>query len=133
MKIIRQFPPLYAEINRRFNVRGKPVIFTFGETIYNPNNVKIGPELMAHEEVHRLRQTDDQDRITEWWLRYIDDWEFRLVEELPAHQAEFAECAKTYDGRALERMLHRIADRLSSPLYGSLIDYADARRRIGGS
>jgi hypothetical protein len=29
-------------------------------------------------------------------------------------------------------MLHRIADRLSSPLYGSMIEYADARLRIGG-
>lgn len=131
MRIVRQFPPMYAEINKRFNVRGKPVIFTFGETIYNPNNVKIGPELIAHEEVHQERQRDRG--YIHWWELYIAHDDFRLDEELPAHRAEFAFCTHHYDGRALERMLHRIADRLSSPLYGSMIDYADARRRIGGS
>jgi hypothetical protein len=127
MKIIRAFPPMYAEINKKFNVRGKPVIFTFGETIYNPNNVKIGPELMAHEEVHAKQQHVDPEG---WWRMYMADATFRLAEELPAHRAEFQACEAIYDGRALERMLHRIADRISSPLYGSIIEYDEARRAI---
>lgn len=130
MKVIRQFPPMFAEINKRFNVRGKPVIFCWADTIFNPNNVKIGPELMAHESVHSTQQGTEPEV---WWARYLIDDEFRLDQELPAHRAEFEFCRAHYDGRALERMLHRIADRLASPLYGSMIEYADARQRIGGS
>lgn len=130
MKIIRAFPPLYAEINRRFNVRGKPVIFTWGEAIYNPSNVKIGPELLAHEQVHCDRQGID---VASWWERYMHDDEFRLAEELPAHRAEYAEACKHYQGKALGTALHRMAIRLSSPLYGSMIDYDEARRVIAAA
>jgi hypothetical protein len=130
MKIIRAFPPMYAEINKKFNVRGKPVIFTWSDRIFNPSNVPIGPELMAHETVHSGQQGTEPEV---WWSRYLIDVEFRLDQELPAHRAEFEACRSFYDGRALERMLHRIADRISSPLYGSMIAYDEARRAIASS
>jgi len=48
MKVIRQFPPLFAEINRRFNVRGKRVLFAYGDTIFNPSRITISPHLLVH-------------------------------------------------------------------------------------
>jgi hypothetical protein len=36
VKVLHLFPPNYAAINRAFKVRGKPIIFCYGSTIYNP-------------------------------------------------------------------------------------------------
>jgi len=128
MKVLNCFPPLYAEINKAFNVRGKPIIFSWGDRIYNPGRIKIPPELMVHEGVHGQRQGDDPET---WWRDYIRNPEFRLAEEIPAHCAEFAAyCTRLSDRTAQERALHRIADRLSSPLYGSMIAYDEARFEI---
>ena len=96
MKVLTTFPPMYAEINKEFNVRGKPVIFTFADVIHNPSRITITPELMVHEEVHSQRQGDNPES---WWADYLTDPEFRLAEELPAHQAEFAYlCGQLTDG-----------------------------------
>lgn len=128
MKVIEAFPPIYAEIVRAFNVRGKPVVFCYGDVLYNPSRIKIPPELIAHETVHMLRQGDDPDS---WWADYIIDPAFRLAEELPAHIAEFAAVRRATDARSVQQAaLHRIAARLSSPLYGSLVDYNEARTLI---
>jgi hypothetical protein len=128
MKVLCTFPPMYAEINRRFNVRGRPVIFTWGDTIHNPSRIKITPELMVHEGVHSNRQGEEPEF---WWIEYIANPEFRLAEEIPAHRAEYADVfSRVPTGRVTETALHRIAARLSSPLYGSMIDYYEARRLI---
>jgi hypothetical protein len=128
MKVVYTFPPLYREINEEFKVRGRPVIFCHGTTLYNPSRIKITPELMAHETVHSGRQGDDPDM---WWVDYIADPAFRLSEELPAHIAEFADICRRIEARSpRQTALHRIAARLSSPLYGSLIEYNEARERI---
>lgn len=74
MKVIVGFPPLYREINETFNVRGKPVIFTFSQTIFNPSRIKVTPELIAHETIHSLRQGDDPEN---WWAEYLVNTAFR--------------------------------------------------------
>lgn len=127
MKVLTLFPPNYGAINKAFNIRGKPVIFTYGQTIFNPSRIKITPELMVHEEVHCRQQGSDPDT---WWLDYIDNAEFRLREELEAHRAEYAFMRAQLDGKAVSRALHLIASRLCSPMYGGMIDYDEAARRI---
>lgn len=58
--------------------------------------------------------------------------EFRLREEIPAHRAEYAHVCEHIEGeRARAKALHLIADRLSSPLYGGLLTYAEARNVVG--
>ena len=121
-------PPMFRKINQSFDVRGKPVIFCWGDTIYNPTGMKIAPQLRVHEAVHSTQQGNDPET---WWNHYIADPAFRLEQEIPAHRAEYR-CvlgSGLNDGPVLE-MLDRIAERLSSPLYGSLIDYEEARRLI---
>lgn len=114
MKVLHLFPPNYAAINRAFKVRGKPVIFCFGDTVYNPGRIKMPDRLLAHEAVHSRQQGTDP---AGWWDRYIIDSKFRLAQEIPAHCAEYA-CAPN--------LLDDIARRLSSALYGSLVDFAGA-------
>lgn len=129
MKIIAAYPPNYAEIKAAFGaVVCRPgVIFTYGKAIYCPSG-RVTPQLVAHEHVHSLRQGDDPEG---WWRRYISDRAFRLAEEIPAHQAEYR--AHGLLSRNLRRFtLATIAKRLSSPLYGSLISFEDAKVRISG-
>jgi hypothetical protein len=134
MQVVRARPPLFAEIDAVFKIAGKPVIFAFGDAIYNPHGVAITPEILAHEAVHGRRQREGADGVEGWWRRYLRDPAFRLAEELPAHRAEYAEfCANNRDGAARNGRrlaLHHIAARLASPLYGRLVSYDEARRLI---
>lgn len=120
---------MYDELDAVFHVRGKKgVVFTFGDAIYVPDGHPVAPALQAHEEVHCARQPDPAS----WWRRYIDDPEFRLAEEIPAHRAEYRFICNEYRDRNLRaQLLHALANRLSGPLYGSLIKASDARRMIG--
>ena len=59
MKIINSYPPNIEEINEKFNIKGIPIIFTYGDIIYNPLSIVISEELQTHENVHSIRQTSD--------------------------------------------------------------------------
>lgn len=129
MRIVIDRPPLFDQIDARFGVAGKPVVFAWGDRIYNPMGVSIPAELLAHEAVHGAQQGDD---IEGWWRRYCNDDAFRLDQEIPAHQAEYrAFCERPgRDRRARRLFLRAIAKRLSSPLYGRLISFEKARKAI---
>lgn len=132
MNIAIAYPPNIDQINEVFPVKGKRgVIFTFGDTIYNPSGITITPALKSHEGVHFNRQTRDIVKITAWWDRYLIDAEFRFAEELPAHRAEFKTfCNLHRDRSQRSRFLHDIASRLSGPLYGDMVNAIEARKRI---
>lgn len=130
MKIVIAEPPLFEEIDRRFRVRGNGIVFAFGSIIYNPDGVEVRPEIVAHENEHGLRQGAD---ALGWWRRYIDDPEFRLAEEIPAHAAEFKFFCRIHtDRNHRARYLQRIASRLAGPLYGNLMTAAAAAAAIRG-
>ena len=119
-QIINDYPPLFDEIDAAFNVRGKSIMFSFGDRLYNPEGIEIPPELVAHEAVHGERQSSGQ-RVRDWWRRYMADRLFRLNEEIPAHQAEYRYLLE--HGNRYQRCsaLRRTAARLAAPLYGRLI------------
>jgi hypothetical protein len=119
---------MFEEIDAAFAVAGKPVIFTFGDTIFNPEGIEIGKSLVVHEGVHAERQGDVPG---DWWRRYIAEPEFRLAEEIPAHRAEWAAIKSVHrDPNRQIRHLVAIAGRLSGPLYGGLISFQEAVRAI---
>jgi hypothetical protein len=124
-------PPLFDEIDAAFHVAGQPVIFAWGDTIYNPEGGAISVPLQAHEAVHGQRQAGNPES---WWRAYIADPEFRLAEEIPAHQVEYRELCRIESlGRSRSgrrRLLRYVAIRLCSPLYGQLITYDRARKAI---
>lgn len=128
-RVLTMLPPNFKAINAAFNVRGKPVFYAYDGVIYNPSRQPIPPAIMAHEAVHLEQQAAIPGGPAEWWRRYIADRPFRLGQELPAHRVEYQFlCA--HGGNA-DAALERIAERLASPLYGSLISYDDAKRLIG--
>ena len=128
MMVVNELPPLFDEINAAFNVLGKPVIFAFGDKIFNPEGVHIPQSLIIHEQVHGARQGDD---VEGWWRRYIDEPEFRLAEEITAHQFEYLSLIGPNASRHERRgALKSVAKRLSGGLYGDLISPAKAKKAI---
>lgn len=133
MRVVKGLPPLFDEIDAAFNVRGKPVFFAWGDTIYNPAGLVVTPPIAAHERVHGDRQGKD---IAAWWRRYIAEPDFRLCEEIPAHIAEFkAMCEWKAHSWVSQRNMRRtyssvLAKKLAAPLYGRLISVDDAKSLI---
>lgn len=133
MRVVEALPPLFDDIAARFDVRGKPILFAVGDTIYNPEGVAVSEELMAHEHVHGVRQGDDP--LT-WWRAYLASPSFRLQEELAAHVAEFASLCRQHahawpNRRNMRRALaDHVGAKLAAPLYGSLVSRDRAKRMI---
>lgn len=130
MNIIKANPPMFEQIDAAFHIKGKAVLFCFGDDIYNPLGVEVSKALIAHENVHRVQQNGSP---LEWWSVYIRSPVFRLAQEIPAHHAEYKEYCAGQPSRNLRRAyLSNCARRLSSALYGGLISKEEAKRAIKG-
>lgn len=129
-RIVYDFPPMYDDIDAAFNVRGKPVIFAWGDKVYMPGQAcGLSKALTAHEAVHCERQLKYPGGIEAWWRRYIADQQFRLDEEIPAHRAELAVLeARAKSPSMRSHAVSRTAARLAAPLYGNLITVSEAKR-----
>jgi len=128
MQIVHDYPPVWDEIRVAFPgvARFRP-IFAWGPLIYNPFKIDVAPALIAHEEVHGERQMPD---VKGWWRRYMDDMDFRLAEEIPAHVVEYQFMCRTGPRQARRRALKEVSLKLASPLYGKLLTRSMAADRI---
>lgn len=127
MQVSDEYPPNYDEIAKKFSPK-KGVIFTYGDTIYNPDKVNITRALHAHESVHATRQG-----ITPaiWWHAYVNDAKFRYEEELMAHRMEFFVATHGLkDANLRNKHLTHIAMRFASPLYKLGIPMSLARAEV---
>jgi hypothetical protein len=102
----------------------------------------VNDYLVVHEQVHFIQQRDYQDnsnffkklfnrffvsKTRQWWNRYINDRQFRIMQELEAYAYEYkAFCTRVTNRDARSRYLHGIASNLSSKLYGNVMNYSDA-------
>ena len=130
MKLVADFPPNIELIRQHFALSGNE-IFTYGDTVYNPTGEQLPPWLKAHEAVHIKQQQDVDPGV--WWDRYLRDPGFRLEMELPAHQVEYAIFYRHCSVRNVRRAyLKTMARRLSGPIYGHMIGYAEAMKKIRG-
>jgi hypothetical protein len=128
MNIVIGWPPNIEAIRAVFDLP-EGVIITYGDTIYNPDNMHLGKELKAHEAVHVKQQTSYG--VEEWWARYLIEKEFRFEQELEAHRVEWNTFLKKYKNRNKRaKFLNQIAHRLASPMYGYLVTPAEARKQI---
>lgn len=128
MQLVRAQPPNYADIAAVFDVRGKPVLFAYGDLIYAPvGTTEVLPHLMAHESEHGVRQKIVG--VQQWWDRYLSDTQFRLDEEKLGHIAEYRWLVDHSSGRQERRKhLSHVAARLSSSLYRYPLTKDEARR-----
>lgn len=130
MKISTDFPPVYDAVCAHFDIRGKRVVFTYGDTIFNPSNAHIDEHLEIHEAVHATQQ-EKIGGPDIWWQKFLKDPRFRLEQELEAYRAQYASfCRAELDRNKRVRFLMDIARDLSSPMYGSPISLLGAMDAI---
>lgn len=132
MEIVDGFPPNIDAIDKAFKVKNKRgVIYAYDGAIYAPYGQQVSFALRAHEMVHLDRQRRHPGGADGWWNEYIESAEFRLLEELPAHYAEYRYIVNGGASRHERRAaLVRIAKRLSGPLYGGLISLGAAKAAL---
>ncbi len=130
MKVVKAFPPNIDEITAAIpGANGLDnVVFTYGDTIYNPH----GGEIEDHLEIHELTHSKQQKEIgvKEWWSKYLVDTKFRLEQEVEAYRAQYWFVFKLYGRGAATALLRAISNDLASPMYGSILNHKSARKEI---
>ncbi|HEC32912.1 MAG TPA: hypothetical protein ENI63_01470 [Candidatus Kaiserbacteria bacterium] len=126
MKIVYKYPPNIEKIRAVFPLH-KGIIFTYGDTLYNPDRGKIDEALMKHEETHTRQQGDDIDG---WWEKYFVDVDFRMKQELEAYQNQYKYAVENYSRNMRRVLLKVISKDLSSAMYGNIISEEEAKGAI---
>lgn len=130
-------PPVHAEIMRQFQVNVATTLFTFGDVLHNPAGLEIPEDYIKHEEVHAGQHGHNPEGAGRWWARYFQDQWFRIDQEARAYAAQYDWwCANNKrwgkDRNARSKKLRELATSLSSPMYGSVVNYDGAVRLIKG-
>lgn len=130
MIIKTEQPPNIEEIRKYFTI-SKGTAFTYGDTLYNPDNGPLDLAFIVHEETHQKQQTTEPMTIEKWWDLYLHSEEFRLSQEVEAYQNQYKEQKKYIkDKNTLNRYLHALARDLSGPMYGSIVPFQMALETI---
>jgi hypothetical protein len=110
----------------------KKAIFAWGDRIFVPSGATLEKWLVDHESVHGLQQLQHPGSIEGWWTQYLEDPVWRVMQELPAHVAEYrGYCKKCADqNKRAKFLMDVVADRLASPFYGSLLTHDEAIKVI---
>jgi hypothetical protein len=144
MKIVNERPPIWSAACDMIGATPRNVLFCWGDTIFNPDNISVPEYLVVHEEVHKWQQLallPPQERLDEqsaydkaaslWWSRYIDDPWFRVQQEVEAYGTQYRfMCKRVKDRNARVRILMDIARSLSGPLYGRQVSHSKAMEMI---
>ena len=119
MKILKENPPNLEEILDSGMRPHQFVVYTYGDTLYNPSGVDIPDHLMCHEETHTVQQGADPEA---WWKRYMFDPLFRVAQEAEAYarQYDFI-CHSVRDRNQRNRILIDLSRSLASPIYGHVL------------
>jgi len=132
VKIKNEKPPIYENACAAFRINPKTVIFTYGDTIYNPNNLDLPDDIIAHEMVHVAQQKANDKDAELWWGKFLRDPEFRLAQELEAYskQYNFICKKKTQNKQIRFNVLKRYSEILSGGLYGNCVSFNRAMQLI---
>lgn len=130
MKIEKTYPPNYAEICAVIPAvqEKEGIVFTYGDTIYNPSDAVIEDHLDLHESIHCKQQ--EKMGIENWWKEFLADPVFRLEQETEAYQAQYQFVFKTYGRGSASMLLKQIADDMSGSMYGNILTRKEARKLI---
>lgn len=115
------------DVLKKFDItkRIDNISFTYGNTIYAKRDLSYG--LVAHEVIHVLQQMDIGKDI--WWHIYMEDWLFRLEQELEAYRNQYR-VYQLNDPEEAEIELDRIARDLSGGMYGDIVSFERAKEMI---
>jgi len=135
MTIKNENPPM---LKRIFGAGMNPdlgnVIFTYGDTIYNPSGRDIPDYLIEHESVHTKQQGDDPKG---WWERYLNDPYFRFEQEVEGYARQFAfmcnhpnKRMRVTDRNKRHLILMDLGNSLSGPTYNKIVKLSYAMQQI---
>lgn len=129
MKISNNYPPNYKTIVQVIPkvAQIETIVFTYGDTLYNPAGGDISADLMAHESVHADQQGSNPEA---WWQRYLADPEFRFHQEKVAYQKQYKYAQKHYTRRSKILVLDHIANSIAGGMYGERYTYKEAKEMI---
>jgi len=133
MKVVKDVPPNAVDIEKIFpgvTAPERKVLFAWGNIIYNPGDISIPAQLLAHEAVHSLQHAKRADGPDGWWYWYLKDPVFRISQELEAHRVEFEEFSEHNNRNFRKGYLKDCAKRLGGPLYGNIITWQFAKKLI---
>jgi len=124
MKISNEYPPNIEDIRKVLKLH-EGIVFTYGDTLYNPSGAHIGTDLMRHEETHTVQQ--EKIGVKDWWKKYLSDSAFRVSQETEAYRNQYDAAKKMIrDKNALYLFRRQIATWLSGEMYGNSITFNDA-------
>ncbi|MBX4216221.1 hypothetical protein KW797_04730 [Candidatus Parcubacteria bacterium] len=130
MKIVYEKPPIFERVAKQFDIRGLPVVFAWGDILYNPFRAGIPDDLIAHEETHS-RQQSLVGGPEIWWERYLADAKFRLEQEIEAYREQYRfYCGGEKDRNKRFNFLNKKAGELASPIYQVKISRKEAMEKI---
>lgn len=133
MKIAIAKPPCWDEANKLFQLDKlkKGTVFTYGDVIYNPDNLPMSDHLIAHEEEHGRQQQHDEHVASLWWKRVIADPAFRIDQEARAYGVQYAFiCKRVKDRNKRVTYLLEMARMLAGEMYGNCVSQQEAMRLI---
>jgi len=127
MKIIKNFPPNYKEIEKVFG-EDKRCVYCYEDTIYNLHDIQLEVHHIAHEQIHSEQQKELGADY--WWMRYLEDREFRLKQELEAYGGQLKFVKNKVKDAIFKRFLDDIAGALASETYGNLLTKPQAETKL---
>lgn len=131
MKNLIAYPPNYEEILAVFPaIVGKPVVFAYGDTLYNPTGAIIPPDLKVHEETHELQQKEYRGGASQWWKQYLFSPDFRLDQEAKAYRAQYKYLLGTESRQVARAGLRKFVKDLSGAIYGHICSAELAEKLI---
>jgi hypothetical protein len=131
--VVVERPPVYdrcVDVFGKAAIVGKPILWSWGDRIYNPEDVDIPPELFAHEAAHAAQQGTEEKGIRRWWDNYLRDPKFRFEEEVLGHRAEWFNYVRRHPGHNCGPVLEAMAKRLAGDLYGNMVPLDIARATL---
>ncbi len=114
--------PYLNDFLKKFRIDNQTV-FAYDNTIFANHN--LPPDI----EIHELKHLERQNKIgaDKWIKNYLERDSFRLSEELIAYQAQL-QSIKDREFRNIVRL--EAARNLSSELYGNLMEYSEALKKL---
>jgi hypothetical protein len=127
--VIVGLPPVYGQIVAAVGVPPDTAVYTYGDTVYSPSGGDLDADIEAHERKHMAQQA--QMGAEDWWDHWTDNVEFRVWQELEGYQAQYRSFCKRYkDRNDRARYAFALAKDLAGPMYGRVIEFEEAYRRI---
>lgn len=123
------YPPNFHDIKRILpdNYADFRPVFCYGDTIYNPFELDIPPDVEFHEQVHSSQQGINPES---WYFKYLNDKNFRKEQELEAYARQYNFVKKHTNNKIAKECLNEVAGSFASPLYSLGISYGEAESAI---